>query len=560
MNARVRPAPRVTTLPGGESRRLPCALARSAIAAAGGPPYTDPVNSLRKGLAVKQACLAFAVIAGAAALMAGCGPQRGDAPVYVGLEEARKIARDRVYPATVRVDARRTEFVSGERRRLGGTGSGVIFDAEGHILTNYHVAGRAEEITCTLFSKERVRARLIGGDPWTDLAVLQLDLEEAKRKGVAFQPATFGDSDRVEEGDSVLAVGSPFGLSRSISNGIISCRDRILGSALEISGGLETGLFNTWLQTDAAINPGNSGGPLVNFHGDVIGINTRGGGNDLGFAVPINVAKEVVRHILQKGKVTRSTIGVAVQPLQDLETFLDVGKTEGAVIAAVEPDGPAARAGILPRDVLLEYGGVKVEARYPEQLFDLRRRISDTPIGARVQVKVKRGGEVKALDIVTEELTTVRSQERDFQRWGFVGQDITERLAQRENLPSTKGVYVTGVRRGGAAEKANIEKGDVIFRVGDRDVANLQDLAKSYDEAVRQKQAMVLVRVRRGMAVVPVVLRMDADEGKKPPAKPPAKPAPAASAPDKKPADNEVAEKKPDDKQPDPVAAATPKP
>jgi len=167
----------------------------------------------------------------------------------------------------------------------------------------------------------------------------------------------------------------------------------------------------------------------------------------------------------------------------------------------------------------------------------------------------------KALDIVTEELTTVRSQERDFQRWGLVGQDITERLAQRENLPSTKGVYVTGVRRGEAAEKANIEKGDVIFRVGDRDVANLQDLAKSYDEAVRQKQAMVLVRVRRGMAVVPVVLRMDVDEGKKPPAKPAAKPAGAAApAPDKKPdnkkpADNKPDEKKPEDKKPDPPKA-----
>lgn len=532
-------------------------MARSAIAAAKGPPYTTRVNSLRKGLAVKQACLAFAVITGAAALMAGCGPQRGDVPVYVGLEEARKIARDRVYPATVRVDVRRTEFVSGERRRLGGTGSGVIFDAEGHILTNYHVAGRAEEITCTLFSKERVRARLIGGDPWTDLAVIRLDLAEAKSKGVTFQAATFGDSAKMEEGDSVLAVGSPFGLSRSISNGIISCHDRILGSAMDLGGGLETGLFSTWLQTDAAINPGNSGGPLVNFHGEVIGINTRtGSGNDLGFAVPINVAKEVVRQILQKGKVTRSTVGVAVQPLQDLETFLDVGKTEGAVIAAVEPDGPAAKAGIQARDVLLEYDGNKVEARYPEQLFDLRRRISDTPIGARVQVKVKRGGEIKALDIVTEELTTVRSQERDFQRWGLVGQDITERLAQRENLPSTKGVYVTGVRRGEAAEKANIEKGDVIFRVGDRDVANLQDLAKSYDEAVRQKQAMVLVRVRRGMAVVPVVLRMDVDEGKKPPAKPPAKPAGAAPAQDKKPADNKPAEKKPEDKKPDPPKAS----
>jgi serine protease Do len=456
----------------------------------------------------------------------------------VALEDARKIARDRVYPATVRIDARRSEFVGGERRRSGGTGSGVIFDEQGHVLTNYHVAGRAEELTCILYSKERVRAKLIGGDPWTDLAVIQLDLEEVNRKAGTFSPATFGDSDKAEEGDSVLAVGSPFGMSRSISNGIISCHDRILGTGLELTGGLETGLFNTWIQTDAAINPGNSGGPLVNFQGEVIGINTRsGGGNDLGFAVPINVAKEVIRQILEKGKVTRSTIGASFQPLQDLESFFDVGKSEGAVIASVDGDGPAAKAGIQPRDILVEYGGTKVEGRYPEQLFVLRQRVSDTPIGSKVPVKIKRSGEMLSLEIATEELTTVRSTEQEFPRWGLVGQNITDRLASRENLASTKGVYVTGVRRGEPAERANLEKGDVIFRVGDRDIAGLQDLSKCYQEALAQKQAMVLVKVRRGPAVVPVVLRVDFEEAKKPapavpaPAKPTGAKTPAAPPP-----------------------------
>jgi serine protease Do len=460
----------------------------------------------------------------AAALLAGCGPERSGPQVYVALEDARKVARDRVYPATVRIDARRSEYVSGERRRVGGTGSGVIFDEQGHVLTNYHVAGRAEELTCILYTKERVRAKLIGGDPWTDLAIIQLDLDEVKRKGATFSPATFGDSDKVEEGDSVLAVGSPFGMSRSISNGIISCHDRILGTGLELTGGMETGLFSTWLQTDAAINPGNSGGPLVNFLGEVIGINTRGGGNDLGFAVPINVAKEVVRQILANGKVTRSTIGASFQPLQDLEVFFDVGKSEGAIIAGVEADGPAGKAGIRARDILLEYDGAKVEGRYPEQLFELRRRISDTPVGAKVPVKIKRAGEVLAMEIATEELTTVRSMEQDFQRWGFVGQNITERLASRENLPGSKGVYVTGVRRGEPAERANLEKGDVIFRVGDRDIVSLQDLSKCYHEMVAKKQTMVLVKVRRGLAVVPAVLRVEFEEAKKPT---PAAPAPA---------------------------------
>jgi serine protease Do len=458
--------------------------------------------------------------------LAGCGPQRDVTSVYLDLEVATKIARDRVYPASVRVDARRTEYVGGEKRRTGGSGSGVIFDQQGHILTNYHVAGRADELTCILFNKERVKARLVGSDPWTDLAVIQLDLDEVKQKGLAFERASFGDSDKMEEGDSVLAIGSPFGLSRSISRGIISCHDRILGTGLDLGGGLETGLFNTWLQTDAAINPGNSGGPLVNFRGEVVGVNTRGGGNELGFAVPINVAKEVIRQILEKGKVTRSTIGLTLQPLQDLETFFEVGKSEGAVVSAVEPDGPAAKAGLQPRDLLIEYNGGKVEGRYPEQLFDIRRRISDTPVGGKVQVKVKRATEVKTFEIVTEELTTVRGDEENFPKWGVVAQTVTERLAQRENLGSTRGAYVTGIRRGEPAEAGGLERGDVITRVGDENVTTIRDLKKYYDEAVKKKQAMVLLKVRRGMAVLPILLKVDYEEGKKPapaPPKPPAK-------------------------------------
>jgi len=474
-----------------------------------------------KGPSVRHLLAAVLLATGGLAGLAGCGPQRDVTSVYLDLEVATKIARDRVYPASVRVDARRTEYVGGEKRRTGGSGSGVIFDQQGHILTNYHVAGRADELTCILFNKERVKARLVGSDPWTDLAVIQLDLDEVKQKGLAFDRASFGDSDKMEEGDSVLAIGSPFGLSRSISRGIISCHDRILGTGLDLGGGLETGLFNTWLQTDAAINPGNSGGPLVNFRGEVVGVNTRGGGNELGFAVPINVAKEVIRQILERGKVTRSTIGLTLQPLQDLETFFEVGKSEGAVVSAVEPDGPAAKAGLQPRDLLIEYNGGKVEGRYPEQLFDIRRRISDTPVGGKVQVKVKRATEVKTLEIVTEELTTVRGDEENFPKWGVVAQTVTERLAQRENLGSTRGAYVTGIRRGEPAEAGGLERGDVITRVGDENVTTIRDLKKYYDEAVKKKQAMVLLKVRRGLAVLPILLKVDYEEGKKP--APPAK-------------------------------------
>jgi serine protease Do len=511
---------------------------------------------------VRYASVGLVLVAAAMAMAAGSGcatPTERAEAVYTDLELATKIARDHVYPATVRVDARRTEYVGGEKRRLGGSGSGVIFDDAGHILTNYHVAGRAEELTCILFSKERVKAKLIGSDPWTDLAVIQLDPDEIREKGLTFVHATFGDSDRLEEGDKVLAIGSPFGLSRSISSGIISCRDRILGTGLETGGGLETGLFNTWIQTDAAINPGNSGGPLVNYHGEVIGINTRGGGNDLGFAVPISVAKDVVAQILAKGKVTRSTIGIVLQPLQDLETFFDVGKTAGAVVSSVEPDTPAAKAGIRAEDVLQEIGGVKVEGRYPEQLFDIRRRIAATPVGDKVSVKVKRGGEVRTMDLVTEELTTVRGDESNFPLWGLVVQGITDRLAQRETLPTTKGIYVTGVRGGEPAQKGGVERGDVIDRVGDVEVASLKEFQAQYDATVARKVPMVLFRVRRGPASLPVVIKVDYEKAATPPRETPAtKPATEATpgTPETRPGTPETKPAAPGPRPP----AATPRP
>jgi serine protease Do len=486
---------------------------------------------------MRTAWIGLAVL-GISMMGAGCGLERNPTATYLALEEATKLARDKVYPATVRVDARRTDYVGGKKQRVGGNGSGVIFDPQGHILTNYHVAGRAEELTCILYNKERVKARLVGCDPWTDLAVIQLDLDEIRQKGITFDFAPFGDSDRMEEGDGVLAIGSPYGLSRSISSGIVSCRDRILGTALDLGGGLETGLFNTWIQTDAAINPGNSGGPLVNFRGEVVGINTRGGGNDLGFAVPINVAKEVVRQILDKGKVTRSTIGLALQPLQDLESFFDVGKTEGAVVASVEPGGPAAKAGIQPQDVLFEYNGAKIQGRYAEQLFDLRRRVSDTPVGAAVEIRVKRGGEIRTVQLVTEDLTTVRSEEENFLQWGLVGQDITERLAQRENLPAATGVYVTGVRSGEPAEKANVQAGDVILRVDDHEVANVRDLKRAYEDTNGRKQTLVLLKVRRGQAILPILLRITYEGAKKPDEKKTAE-EPAAAKPPPEPANAE---------------------
>ncbi|MBN2583417.1 MAG: trypsin-like peptidase domain-containing protein [Planctomycetes bacterium] len=448
-------------------------------------------------------CLALAAVG-------GCVPQgmSDDRMAYVEVENVIKRARDMAYPAVVRVEAHKTEYFRGQKQRIGGFGSGVIFDRHGHVLTNYHVAGRAEELSCTLFNKERVKATLVGADPWTDLAVIQLNMDEVREKGFQVEWAPFGDSDTVVEGDTVVAIGSPFGLSRSISFGIISCHDRILSEAMDLGGGLETGMFSTWLQTDAAINPGNSGGPLVNLRGEVIGINTRGGGNDLGFAVPINVAKDVVSQILERGKVLRSTIGVQFQALQDLEGFLDVSKTEGAIIASIEPDSPAENV-LQPQDILLDFDGHRVAGRYPEELFDLRRAIAGTPVGQDVILKIRRGGQAMDIHLTTAELTTVRSDEVNFEKWGFVGQNITKRLATRENLKDTRGVYVTGVRPGESAYKVRLGEGDVVVQCEQTEVESVEQLQKVYDEAVKEKKPRILIKVRRGPTVKVEVLKIE---------------------------------------------------
>ena len=481
---------------------------------------------------IRNLPLLAAALASLLSAATGCQVQNQpeDTAAYVQTENIIKQARDRVYPATVRVEARKTEFFAGQPKRTGGFGSGVIFDAEGHVLTNYHVAGRAQEINCTLYNKERVKAHMVAGDPWTDLAVIKLDLDEVRQRGFSFVPATFGDSQTVREGDMVLAIGSPFGLSRSVSYGIISCHDRILSEAMDLGGGLETGLFNTWLQTDAAINPGNSGGPLVNMKGEVIGINTRGGGNDLGFAVPINVAKDVVDQILANGKVMRSTIGVMFQPLQDLEGYYEVGRTEGAIISSVQPGSPAAIAGIQPEDILLEYDGRKVSGRYAEELFDLRRMISSTAVGTQVSLKIRRRGrDVEQMSLTTVELTTVRGEEINYPHWGFVGQSITQRLAERENLRDTSGVYVTGVRRREPADTAGLNRGVVIigFIIGttSTDVRDAEHLKELYDASVEAREKRIAIRVRQGLSVTPLVLSVLYEAEKEQPQDVPAAPA-----------------------------------
>src|SRR5882724_112532 len=272
--------------------------------------------------------------------------------------------------AVVRIDVREVTFEGGAKRFSASIGSGVILSSDGLILTNAHVASpHSVEINITLSSLERVGATLVGWDHWTDLALLRLDLAEVRRRRLKFTHADFGDSDRLFPGQTVYAAGTPHGLERTVTRGIISNNNRYFEDTRGVNG-YETGAFNTWLQTDAAINPGNSGGPLVTEDGKVIGINSRGylGADNLAFAIPASTAQRVVAALVRDGSITRSYVGLVPGALQDLESFYSLALNTGLLINSVDPGSPAAKAGLRGGDILLAINGAKVDGRFPEQL------------------------------------------------------------------------------------------------------------------------------------------------------------------------------------------------
>ncbi|MFQ5791607.1 MAG: S1C family serine protease, partial [Acidobacteriota bacterium] len=294
-------------------------------------------------------------------------------------------ARDRVAPALVNVQPITDVYSSGERRSATAIGSGFIFDEQGHVITNYHVAGKARRLIITLSNKQRVPGVLVGEDPLTDIAVLKLDLDPDQELP---EPAVLGDSDRLEVGEYVMALGSPLALQRSLSFGVVSSKDRYLPDNFKLPSGEKTGSFNTWIQTDAAINPGNSGGPLVNLRGEVVGVNARGafGASSIGFAIPINIVRDVAAELIANGRVSRSWLGLDFQPQEELVQYFETGHQTGVIIRSVEPDSPAERAGIRAGDVLLAYRGQDLSARFHEELPTIYKLIADTPVGEEVEL------------------------------------------------------------------------------------------------------------------------------------------------------------------------------
>ena len=396
-----------------------------------------------------------------------------------------------VYPALVNISAVARDFAEGRAMRFPSAGSGVLVSDQGHVLTNYHVAGDSTRIRCTLTDGRIFDADIVAHDPLTDLSVLRLRATgPAGKDGVppGLHPAKLAVDAEVSIGDPVLALGNPFALSSSVTLGIVSNAHRVFtdftGSELsdvELDDGEKTGWLTQWIQHDALILPGNSGGPLVNLSGEVIGINELGGGG-MGFAIPARVAADVLRHALAEGAVRRSTLGFSALPVAKL------GRETGALISSVTPGGPAAAAGLVAGDILLQLNGELVGARFFEQVPELYRRVAELPIGVPATLRIEHQGVSREIVLKTQEMERLRGRRGELRLLGISAEELTGPLALARNLRIREGLLVTGLRPGqpAATARPQVQAGDVVLSADGHRVATLAELEERLAEAVRR--------------------------------------------------------------------------
>lgn len=371
-------------------------------------------------------------------------------------------------------------------RRSTSLGSGVIINSDGYILTNYHVIKDAEEITVKLSDKSEYDGKVIGVDPKTDLAVIRI---AANGK----QPyAVLGDSDKIKVGQWAIAIGNPFGLDRTFTVGVISATGR---SEVGVTA------YESFIQTDASINPGNSGGPLLNIHGEVVGINTAivASGQGIGFAIPVNMAKGVINDLIKKGKVTRGWLGVGIQPLtKELAESFELKDTKGALVNEVFPDSPAAKAGIKPGDIIIRIGGREIE-----DSRGLQAIVGSTQVGTVVDIDVLRDRKalsfkVKIAEMPGDEERAARPSEGKEDWLGVAIRDIPEEM--KEALGINEGVLVRDVKEGSPAERGGIRVGDVIIAVNQKKIADAAEYKRVISTVKMGSTVSFLVR-REGLTL-----------------------------------------------------------
>ncbi|HBG93404.1 MAG: hypothetical protein A3J81_08715 [Nitrospirae bacterium RIFOXYB2_FULL_43_5] len=384
------------------------------------------------------------------------------------------------------------DFGSPKKWKEQSLGSGVIVSGDGYIITNNHVIEQAEEIKVTLYDKKSFKGKIVGADPKTDIAVIKINAGN-------LPAAAWADSDKLQVGEFVLAIGNPFGLSHTVTMGIISAVGRA-------SVGITD--YEDFIQTDAAINPGNSGGPLVNIKGEVIGINTAifsktGGYQGIGFSVPSNLVRSVMEDLIKYGKKTRGWLGVSIQKLTpELAEKFGIKDSDGALVGDVVKGSPAEKAGIMRGDIFLEYSGKKVK-----DADGLRNTVAQTKAGSQVNIKILRKGKEYNFTVTITESpkepgeAKIESVPADAARGdalaGLEVIELTKEIAQQLGLNrDEKGVVLLKVETGSAADEAKLRKGDVIQEIDTKKVANINDFNKIAPTI--KPGATVLLFINRG--------------------------------------------------------------
>lgn len=369
-------------------------------------------------------------------------------------------------------------------KKQQGLGSGFIVGEEGYIITNNHVIAGVDKILVKLQDDTRTySAKVVGTDPKTDLALIKIDANR-------LLPAVrLGDSDSIQPGEWVMAIGNPMGLTATVTVGIVSAKGR---------SGFGITQYEDFIQTDAAINPGNSGGPLININAEVIGINTfivsPQVAEGLGFAIPINIAKGVFSQLKEKGRVVRGYLGVLLQPLdEELAQSFNLNHTRGALVSRVMPNTPAEKAGMKEGDIVLKFDGKEVA-----DLQDLQMKVASTPVGKKVAIVVWRDSKEVVLSLVTgempsdEELAKISREEEVWR--GMSVSAITQEIRQRLNITDTEGVVVTSVEPGSKAEEAGIGVGMVIKAINGKTIKGMEDYISTVKGIPEEKNARILVK------------------------------------------------------------------
>ncbi|MBL8964151.1 MAG: PDZ domain-containing protein [Phycisphaeraceae bacterium] len=415
----------------------------------------------------------------------GSASAGGAADVREGIRAMVTGARDRVFPALVNIRVVTVSFWGGKETKGQSTGSGTIISPEGHVLTNAHVTNNGLRFRLTLADKREVSAVMVGEDPLTDLAVLKIDPSFLAQSADPLPVAQFGDSDELMVGDLVMAMGSPFSLSRSVTLGIVSNTERVFSGItgevedLEFEGDQRTGVFTRWIQHDALINPGNSGGPLVNLRGQLVGVNTRGG-TGMGFASPSNLARQIADALIEHGEVPRSWFGVTLRQIQR------TGIEDGVLVTGVLNNSPAARAGLAAGDVITSMNAEPVTVRFAEQIPPLLKKMSEFPIGGEVEINYRRDGEARRATVTTERMLRERGRQTTLRGWGLNLQEITPYMARERQLETTQGASISGVRSGGAGDLAEpkLAWGDIMTALDGQPVRTIEDAVAIYDRVM----------------------------------------------------------------------------